>query len=150
MGRRAIYLTLADRHKADRARRAARMSTPSAIEARKARNRKAYLKRRGIPLLLVPEDAARLASSDIIDPDHIRTFWAFCKGQDELGLDDMYFEQHELEALTLLPPYQDNLLDWPDFNAYWPVLSAALGGFATQKRPGQSLSGRSPPSTASF
>ncbi|KAF6747273.1 hypothetical protein DFP72DRAFT_1075529 [Ephemerocybe angulata] len=109
------------------------MSKPGAIEARRAQNRKAYLKRKGNPPLQLPDDIAQLASSDMVNPDYIRTFWAFCKGQDVLGLDDVYLEEDDLRALTKMPPYPHHILNSPNFHSSWPLVSAALAGFVTYR-----------------
>ncbi|KAF6754434.1 hypothetical protein DFP72DRAFT_1068462 [Ephemerocybe angulata] len=131
MGRRAKYLTLCDRREAHRKQKQVLKLRPSASLARKAENRRYYLKHKPAPIL--PSDIKRHSVSPISWSAWSSVFVRFCQGEDMLIVEELELDTSDLEALIGLPPYPAHVTRPDTFEDIWGPTAAALHGYLTSK-----------------
>ncbi|KAJ3547244.1 hypothetical protein NMY22_g1725 [Coprinellus aureogranulatus] len=133
MGRRAKYLTLEDKRRGERERRALRSSAPgSQLDKRRAESRRSYHKKRALQL---HQDHARLesmkslADAKMSKPDYHWLFRQFFEGRTTWEFGAIEMEEKDFESLTRLPPYPTSITMADGFLEDWESIEAAIHGF---------------------
>ncbi|KAF6750497.1 hypothetical protein DFP72DRAFT_851586 [Ephemerocybe angulata] len=129
MGRRAKYLTLSEKNEAHKARRAILKLRPENIAAKKAENRRQYLRRKPIPALA--DSLTLQAKAPMSWSSWSSLFERFYRGEDTLVIEELDLDENDFRALLGRPPYPNSLttMDTDSFHDIWGQLSAAIHGY---------------------
>jgi hypothetical protein len=101
-------------------------------EARRAENRRAYAKCKTV---VIPEPSnivLALASTEIVEPEYEHFFAHYSVVGDPLELADITLTDADFQKMTGRPPYPSRILNIDSFEKDWPIISAALQGYATR------------------
>ncbi|KAJ2927774.1 hypothetical protein H1R20_g9316, partial [Candolleomyces eurysporus] len=132
MGRRVKYHMQEECRGACHKHHSGKALTPGFKEARRAKNRRAYAKRKTVVIPEPLDIVLALASTEIVEYKYEHLFAHYSVIGDPLELANITLTNTDFQKMSGCPPYPAHILNLNSFEKDWPIILAMIQGYATR------------------